>query len=534
MNGSFTRTVALLIVGAILLTLSSCSKQNGAPGTDNSAITGSSDINASGGSAVNLFTIRFNSNYSLNPITGTNPDNMALAPLMYESLFVLNEKLAAEPVLCDNFTTDGINYTFKIKSGISMSDGSTLTASDVKYSLGWAKQAGRFTGRLRIVQDITAVDALTLKITLKSANYMLPELLDIPVIKYGSIEDKYPPGTGPYKFVTSDTPSLSALPGYREPLPVSVIYLKDCSDIELPAAFSSQAIDLFWDDPADWSDINILNDHVVRYYNTTILEFLGFNAKRGILSNPDLRRALGLAIDRKKIVDSIYSNHAIAAPLVISPVCSLYDTAWEKKETDALSEISSIFASLHMDDSNSDGYLEIPNANNSMVTMNLSIIVNGDNHYKVAAAQQITDALRAVGINATLKTLSWSAYMSALQSGSFDMYYGDVFLPADYDLTELLSPGGSIDYGHVGNSSYQTRINAFLGASDETAQKNAAQQMCAYIDEKAPIIPVLYREYAVHTNGKVVLGVNPTQSSIFYGYTGWKITLDSAGQNTSN
>lgn len=414
-----------------------------------------------------------------------------------------------------------------------MSDGSTLTASDVKYSLGWAKQAGRFSGRMKIVQDITAVDALTLKITLKSANYLLPELLDIPVIKYGSIENKYPPGTGPYKFVQSDTPSLSALPGYREPLPVSVIYLKDCSDVALSAAFSSQAIDLFWDDPADSSDVNILSDHVVRYYNTTVLQFLGFNARRGVLSNPDLRRALGLAIDRKKIVDSIYSNHAIAAPFVISPVCSLYDTNWEKKETDALTEISSIFASLHMDDSNSDGYLEMPNANNSMVSMNFSIIVNGDNHYKVAAAQQITDALRAVGINATLKVLSWAAYMSALQNGSFDMYYGDVYLPADYDLSELLSPGGSIDYGHVGNASYQTRINAFLGASDETSQKNAAQQMCAYIDEKAPIIPVLYREYAVHTNGKVVSGVNPTQSSIFYGYTGWKITLNATGQNTN-
>lgn len=460
---------------------------------------------------------------------------MALAPLMYEGLFVLNDKLEAENVLCDGYsTTDGINYTFKIKSGISMSDGSTLTASDVKYSLGWAKQTGRFSGRFRIIQDITAVDSLSLKITLKSANYMLPELLDVPVIKYGSIDDKNPPGTGPYCFSKSGTQSLSALTGYRESLPVSVIYLKDCSDVELSSAFSSQAIDLFWDDPADSSDIRILSDHEARYYNTTILEFLGFNAKKSVLSNPDLRRALGLAIDRKKIIDSIYSNHAIAAPLVLSPVCSFYDSAWEKKEKDSLAEISTIFASLQMDDSNSDGYLEMPTANNGRIPMNFTIIVNGDNHYKVAAAQQITDSLRAVGINAALKSLSWSAYMSALQSGNFDMYYGDVYLPANYDLTELLSSGGSIDFGHVGNSLYQSKINAFLGTSDQAAQKNAAQQLCAYIDEKAPIIPVLYREYAVHTNRKVISGVNPTQSSIFYGYTGWKITFNSSGQNTNN
>jgi ABC-type transport system substrate-binding protein len=137
----------------------------------------------------------------------------------------------------------------------------------------------------------------------------------------------------------------------------------------------------------------------------------------------------------------------------------------------------------------------------------------------------ITDALKTVGINVNLMKYSWDTYKAALENGSFDMYYGDVLLPANYDLTELLSPGGSLDYGRAGNAEYKSRIEKFLAASTADEERDAAKKMCAYIAEYAPIIPVLYRELNVHTNKNVVSGMNPTQSSIFYGLTGWEIKL---------
>lgn len=513
---------------AVVLSLSSCTSQPTTESPDISPDVQPTETSTYVSSADKFFTVRYDTDYSFNPITGTSPNNMALAPLMYEGLFVLDEKLAAQPVLCESYeTTDGINYTFTLKPGIAMSDGSTLTATDVKYSLSMAQQTGRFSGRLNNLVSITTTDSLTLNITLGLANYKLPVLLDIPIIKAGSIDNSYPPGTGPYYFRAGDAPHLSAFSDYRDQssIPISEIYLKACTDVELSIDFSSQYVDLFWDDPADSSDINILSDHEVRYYDTTVLQLIGFNANNRVLKHSSLRRAIGLAIDKKNIVDTIYANHAVTAALILSHNYSLYDATWENSSTDALTEISEIFYDLNMEDANSDGFLEFPDANGVNIPFTLKFIVNGDNKYKVAAAEDIATSLRSVGINVSLTKLTWEAYKTALESGSFDMYYGDVYLPANYDLTELLSPEGSIDYGNIGSSTYQSYINDFLSAKSTDAEKAAAKRLCAYVDVNAPIIPILFRQFTVHTNRNVVSGLNPTQSSIFFGFNDWSINL---------
>lgn len=529
MNRLIVQRLTLFIIAAsFLLTLVACSNQTPTKDPDvTPEVSPSADVPVTS-AADNLFTVRYEAAYSFNPITGTSTDNMALVPLMYEGLFVLNEKMVAEPVVCDSYeTSDGINYTFKLKAGIAMTDGSTLSAADAKYSIGWAMQAGRYAGRFKNIANITATDSLTLSITLNTADYSLPELLDVPIIKYGSIEANYPPGSGPYYFVSTGSPRLVSHQSYRDAdkVPIQSIYLRDCSDAELSIAFSSQSVDLFCDDPADATDINILSDHEIRYYNTTILQFVGFNEKNPFLANADLRRAFGLIVDRKNIVSSVYTSHALAAPLILSPNYKYYDTAWENSTADPLAKLSEIFASLNLDDANSDGYLEIPDGHGGYAPITLTFIVNADNKYKVQAAQKITDTLKTVGINVNLTKLSWDAYMTALENGNFDMYYGDVCLPANFDLSELLSPGGSLDYGHAANSDYETRIKNFLAASSEDAKREAAKKLCAYISQYAPVIPVLYRQLNVHTNKNVVSGMKPTQSNIFYGLTGWEITL---------
>ncbi len=474
------------------------------------------------------FTVRYNADYSFNPITGTNPDNMSFSPLIYESLFTLDAALTPQPVLCETYTTDnGIDYTFTLKSGVAMTDGSTLNATDVKYSLTQAMLTGRFTSRLKGIAEITVIDPLTLSITLSAPNYRLPTILDIPIIKNGSIDFNHPTGCGPYYYAGDGSPRLVAFTNYRDydALPVRTIYLKECTNQDLSVEFSSESIDLFWDDPADSSEINILSDHEVRYYDTTILQFVGFNAQNSVLSNPDMRRALGLMIDRAKIVQSVYTVHADPTPLVLSTNYALYDPAWAPVVTDRLTEISVIFDQLNLDDNDRDGFLEYIDDNYDYIPFTLDFIVNGDNDYKVAAAEQIATAMKAVGINVNVSALSWSAYLQALENGNFDLYYADVALPADYDLSELLAVGGDIDYGHVGSDSYAELIGDFLSASDDDTESAAAEALCAYIYEHAPIVPVLYREYAVHTNRNTVIGLSPTVSNIFYGLLDWSVNL---------
>jgi peptide/nickel transport system substrate-binding protein len=525
------RIIFLLLISALFLTfVTGCAAEESAPEPSVSEAPVPSEEPAHvDDSTDDLFTIKYDADSPLNPITGTDADNTAVSMLMYEGLFEINDDFVAERVLCESYETlDGINYTFDIKQGVYMSDGSLLDAADVKYSINCARQSGRYSGRLDIIESISTDDAYKLYITLKSKNFMLSKLLDIPIIKNGTIDFNVPAGSGPYVFSDSGSPRLMAFAQHRDAvkLPIQVIYLEDCSEILLSETFADGSLDLFWDDPADASEVNAISDHEVRYYNTSILQFVGFNAGNEVLNDTRVRQAIGLAVDRDYIVNSIFSGHASAAPLILSPEYGLYDKEWETKHQDPLLELSSVLAEVGMDDSDSNGYLEYRDGSGGMIPFTLDFIVNAENPYKTAAAQSITDKLISVGIDVNLIKLPWAEFTAALAEGDFDMYYGDVALPPDFDLTQLLTPGGTLDFGGMGSEEYALRIAEFLASDNDTREKTTASVLCSYIEANAPVIPVLYKQYAVHSNRNVITGMKPAQDDIFYGLTGWKINLD--------
>ena len=71
------------------------------------------------------------------PITGTNRTNLNLAGLVYEGLFELDQEFQVHNVLCASYTVseDGLIWSFRLRPGVTFSDGSALTAADVVSSL---------------------------------------------------------------------------------------------------------------------------------------------------------------------------------------------------------------------------------------------------------------------------------------------------------------------------------------------------------------------------------------------------------------
>lgn len=65
-----------------------------------------------------------------------------VASLLYEGLFRLNTSLEPEAWLCTGYTCDDTasRYEFTLRSGVTFSDGTPLTAADVKATLGPAPE----------------------------------------------------------------------------------------------------------------------------------------------------------------------------------------------------------------------------------------------------------------------------------------------------------------------------------------------------------------------------------------------------------
>ena len=524
--------ILLVLVSAIILCgcEPAAEPAESSPETDNSpaAVSPPPDTPIRDSSGPGQFTIRYVPDDPVNPITSLSRDNLVLSSLLYESLFTLDGNFAAQPVLCESWSTeDGKDYTFEIKPNIAMSDGSFLTAEDVVYTIEQAMQKGRFVHRLSNIKSVETDAELTVAIVLKAENYRFTSLLDIPIIKYGSINERIPPGTGPFTFVSTGTTQLVRFIRHRDyaKLPISAISLLECDDNELAELFDSGTLSLLWDDPSDTFDIILNRQNELRLYNTTALQYIGFNTRTAVLDDPDVRRAIGSSLNRQYIADSIMPGQPLAAHLALSPAYRLYDAKWEQMVVDPLREMSALLKRAGLQDFDNDSFLEFPDSYGGFVKISLDFIVNSENTYKVQTARRIADTLRLYGLSIIVRELPCENYLAALEAGTFDMYYGEVVLGADFDFSPLLAPGSYLNYGLAG-SEYLLPINeAFLSARTVYDERAAAELLCNEINLNAPFVPILYKKYAVYTPIGAIVSATPSQSGVFNDIAKWTTDL---------
>jgi ABC-type transport system substrate-binding protein len=476
--------------------------------------------------ADNVFTLNYDSTASPNPLYGMNTYNNDIFSLVYEGLFKLNSSLEPEPVLCDSYTTDdGITFTFKLKSGVKFHDGKTLTASDVEYTINRAAGSPKYSSRFKSVIAVNAKDDETLVIILSSANYSFPALLDVPIIESGAGDESSPAGTGPYVLKTGGRTSyLSAFSSYRDysSLPIDTIYLTELEPLELSENFSSHAIDLISYDPTGIMDINVHSDYETRHYATTNLVYIGFNLSSGITANTSFRNAIRYLVDTNTIYNDIYSSAATLSPLILSPVLSYYDSSWADGIGYSRQSFGEYITEAGFSDWDNDGFLESPTYGKFTIT----IIVNSESTAKVEIANLIATELKNNGISAEVIPLQWTRYVENLTAGTFNLYIGEARIPADFDLSSLLTTGGSLNYGSIDDDQYKTLIKSFLGASEED-KSSCAKELCDYVSDNIPIIPILYKDYAVISHIGVVSDLVPSLSGIFSGISSCTINLNS-------
>ena len=93
--------------------------------------------------------------------------------------------------------------------------------------------------------------------------------------------------------------------------------------------------------------------------------------------------------------------------------------------------------------------------------LSIRLLVNSDNAFKAAAADQIAASWNALdGVQVTVVKQPYETFLSMLQSGDFDVYYGETQLTADFDLRPLLSENGSLNYGGYASETMSAAIAA--------------------------------------------------------------------------
>lgn len=456
------------------------------------------------------FALAYHDRQTLDPMTCRDGAQLQLTALLYEPLFQLDEGFRPQPLLCSDYSVseDGLVYTLVIRQGVTFSDGSILKASDAAASLRRAMGSERYGNRLRDVRQVTVRGEWEVVLTLSRPNWNLAALLDIPVVKGASDGDTAPAGTGPYLFITSSEGAyLSANPDWwqgRE-LPLERIELMDAKDTDTVLyLFTSRETHVYATDLTQGSAALSGSLDAVEVPTAT-LQFIGINARRGVLQDQALRQALWAGTPRETVVEGYLSSHALPAQFPISPLADGYPDALEAEYS---------LDSYHQ-------ALTVPGEGGETPgERTVTLLVNGDNATKTAIAQYLAQSLSLEGVlRVEVEALAWSEYLQALADGDFDLYYGEVRLTCDWDVSELIGTGGSLNYGGWSSEETDHWLEAFRNG--ESGQFG----LYRHLQETVPLIPVCFKNDSILTHSGTVEGIEAAAANIFLNFPDWTIHM---------
>lgn len=305
----------------------------------------------------------------LNPHLSTGTKDFHAAHVCLEPLLNADVAGSFRPILAaevpsrsnGGVAADGKSVTYKLKQGVKWADGQPFTAADVVFTFQYInnKETGAITyASYQSVEKVEALDSYTIRITFKNPTpaWYLPFVgsngLIIPrhaLEKYTGRESRNAPfnlksfGTGPYKtesFRPGDLVVYSINEHYRDPNKPAFqqVQIKGGGDAvsAARAVFETGEYDYAWNLQVEWPVLERMAQGGKGVLLTEIggVEQIFVNqsdpnkevdgqrasvkTSHPFLSDPKVRQAIGLAIDRETIAKQLYGPTGSATSNVLT------------------------------------------------------------------------------------------------------------------------------------------------------------------------------------------------------------------------
>ena len=544
---------ALLLAAATLFSLAACGEAAAGPeatpepAPDDGAATVSGQTLTFGDAADSVFSLSLDYEESLNPVKTQSTLNQLVDCLVYDRLFEVDENFnVTSRVLSDwyyskNEDSAGV-WVLRVKDGIQMHDGSTLTAQDVAYSVSCIFTSEKHKNLQMQIGRVysSAFNGEVYLATEGADNAQLPQRMSIPIIKAGSVGDEIPVGSGPYMY-NEDRTALVKFDGYEnsESLPLDEVQLRAYRGMEeLITEFESGLVDLVVNDPTGIYNMGYGGKNEKRVITTSNLHFIGFNSKSRFFQYDAYRCAMNWIVNRDKIVSDTLDGNAVATVLPIHPNSSLYDTDIASQFSYDPARCLTELERGGCRDLDADGMLEFA-LSGMKVDIELNFAVCADNAAKVQEARQIAEDMEAIGLSVNLRELTWKDYLAALRTGyidadqeepeiPMDMYLAEVALTGDWNILTLISgdweEDNTLNYGGWENSELERLTEAYLGAKDDD-RAQAVRDWLQLLTTTTVILPVCFETRDVISHLGTISGMSPNQYDIFNNITAWTVHI---------
>ena len=432
--------------------------------------------------------------YSLDPFNDTSEYHSSVFSPVFDRLLVLNADGTLSPGLIDEWkeSKDGLSYEFRLKSGVTFSNGKPFTTKALSMAWEYAKKDFKLSGNARwsVIDSITCIDDLNMLVKLRKCDpQFLLNVADSAYVEPDTFErvgaEKYwsnPLGCGRYTFAAYY--QGQSITFYRNrnywgdnSSGPEVITYRIVTD-------GDERVDVFCDNSADmitsipYDRINDVRADVdVKLFRTAGTEelWLGTQCKpTSPCSDINLRRAISLCIDRSLIAVNIYGNgypQYSISPSYIFGKSDYYGFEFYKHDVDKAKE--------YLKNSSYDGEA-------------LKLIVPISRFDRVDELVQTLNAmLNNVGINVEIQMLEGAAFMSARGNGEYDLcLQSHRFTMCDvkWMWQQFVYNHGKYHYNN--NTALKLITDAYHSPDMEKASDYMNEALALMADDCAPIIPI--------------------------------------------
>lgn len=493
---TFRVPLALLLAAALLCSLCGCNFFYDPE--DISEILGATDPEDPPSDVTeseSVFSLSYYTEEPLNPYTAASRTNSELLRLCYSGLFSVDETYTAVPVLAESYEVNGNTVSIRLRSDIRFSDGSAVTAADCEQSYARAaKKDSIWASSFSYIRSYDAVDERTFQVVFYSYSPSQLNLLNVPVVKSGTEPGEgYPIGCGRYLLTSDDGLALvkSSCNCIAGSYAIDRIELLAISDREaLIYNFNYGKLH------AVCADLSLgakeyRSDSEMVTLSTNRFTFLVVNRSRKELADVNFSVGLSYLLDRNALVASALNSFA-------DPVWYPLNPSWAATRQANLNP--DIFSPPAAGDAFVQAGLVLKDTQRVYggKPVTLRILVNRENASRVKAAEFVAESLRMAGFGAEVVQATWDEYQVALETLDYDLYLGEVNLPANLDLSVLFTPE-VCNTGELPGTYDLLRAEAKAVLNGETEVRTFVSNF----QNSLPFIPLYYAQDALAVSMEV-------------------------------
>jgi peptide/nickel transport system substrate-binding protein len=430
---------------------------------------------ASSGSSGSTLRVESQTSFStFNPFQAYFSGDTEVINEIYPQLTTTNEQNQPAPYLATSWTTSAnkLTWTFTIKSGLKWSDGKPLTAADAAWTLNLIMHnsaAGTANGSLvSDFKSVTAPNPTTLVITTSQpAANMLYNLAIIPIVpehiwaskvsNLASFKNQSTPvvGYGPWQltgYATNQYATLTANSSFFMGAPkfrTLIVQYFSNSDAAVAALRSGQLDAIEYNLTAPQFN-SLKGVKGITVYPQVSSTWTGIELNPGArtqsgklfgngnpaLTNPQVREAIEMAINKPELVSKVWDGLAVAGQGYWPPGYPQF--AWKPPASQQFNYDPARANALL----NAAGYKMGPNGiridPKTHKPFDLRLGIHSDEAADAAMAPYIVEWLKAIGIQVTVDSMSFNQLNTELPEGDWDML-SDTWSTPGADPTYLMS-----------------------------------------------------------------------------------------------